>query len=534
MSPDGRRLLAVTMTAPSSPDRVVDLGLLEQLADEVVARPRAGRMTAVEPFTGRPLAEIPLSVPADVDAAFRAARQSQPGWAARPVDERARIVGRIHDLILDRQSTIADVVQAEAGKARRDAFEEIGDVALAARYASVRGPRLLRDRRRLGLVPGLTLAIEVRHPVGVVGVISPWNYSLTLAISDSLPAFVAGNAVVHKPDTLGVLTALLARSIAVEAGLPEALWQIVVGDGATIGSAVVEHADYVSFTGSTATGRTIARRLGERLVGASLELGGKNALLVLDDADLDRAAEGAVRSCFANAGQLCVSTERVYVATPMRDEFQQRFVDRARAVRLGAAYDYSCDMGSLVSQEQLDKVVQHVEDAVAKGARVLTGGNPRPDLGPWFFEPTILDGVRPGMLVADEETFGPVVSIDSVPDDDAAVVAANATPYGLNASVWTSNRDRGVAVAKRLQYGTVNVNEGYAAAWGSHDLPLGGMKDSGVGRRHGREGILRYTEPQGIAVQRMHGVGPIGGMGFDRFADSLTHAFRVMRRAGRP
>jgi succinate-semialdehyde dehydrogenase/glutarate-semialdehyde dehydrogenase len=522
------------MTAPSAPDHVVDPGLLDQLVDKIVARPRASRVTAVEPFTGRPLAEIPVSVPDDVAAAFRAARQAQAAWAARAVEERARIVGRIHDLILDRQSVIADIVQAESGKARRDAFEEIGDVALAARYAAVRGPRLLRDRRRLGLVPGLTMAIEVRHPVGVVGVISPWNYPLTLAISDSLPAFVAGNAVVHKPDTLGVLTALLARSIAVEAGLPEALWQIVVGDGPTIGGAVVEHADYVSFTGSTATGRTIARRLGERLVGASLELGSKNALLVLDDADLDRAAEGAVRACFASAGQLCVSTERVYVAASVRADFQRRFLERIHDLRVGAAYDYSCDMGSLVSQTQLDKVVLHVEDAVAKGARILAGGNPRPDLGPWFFEPTLLDGVRPGMLAADEETFGPVSAIYSIGDDAAAVAAANATPYGLNASVWTSNRDRGIGIAKRLRYGTVNVNEGYAAAWGSHDIPLGGMKDSGLGRRHGREGILRYTEPQGIAVQRMHGIGPIGAMSFDRFADSLTHAFRVMRHTGRP
>jgi succinate-semialdehyde dehydrogenase / glutarate-semialdehyde dehydrogenase len=205
-----------------------------------------------------------------------------------------------------------------------------------------------------------------------------------------------------------------------------------------------------------------------------------------------------------------------------------------QAIRLGAAYDYSCDMGSLVSQAQLDKVTRHAQDAVAKGARVLIGGNPRPDLGPWFFEPTVLDGVRPGMLAADEETFGPVASVYSVADDDAAVGAANATPYGLNASVWTSNRDRGVAIAKRLRYGTVNVNEGYTAAWGSHDLPLGGMKDSGLGRRHGREGILRYTEPQGIAVQRVHNLGPIGGMSFDRFADSFVHALRVMRHAGRP
>jgi succinate-semialdehyde dehydrogenase/glutarate-semialdehyde dehydrogenase len=522
------------MTAQSAPHQIVDSALLDPLVDKIVARPRAKRVTAVEPFSGQPLVEIPISVPGDVEAAFRAARRAQAGWAARPVEERARIIGRIHDLILDRQSTIADVLQAESGKARRDAFEEIADVALAARYTAVRGPRLLRDRRRLGLVPGLTVAIEVRHPLGVVGVISPWNYPLTLAISDSLPAFVAGNAVVHKPDTLGALTALLARSIAVEAGLPEALWQIVTGDGPTIGGAIVEFADYVSFTGSTATGRVIARRLGERLVGASFELAGKNALLVLDDADLDRAAEGAVRACFANAGQLCVSTERVCVAEAVREEFQQRFLDRIRTIRLGAAYDYSYDVGSLVSQAQLDKVTLHVEDAVAKGARVLIGGNRRPDLGPWFFEPTVLDGVRPGMLAAEEETFGPVVAIYSVRDDDDAVDTANATPYGLNASVWTSNRDRGLAVARRLHYGVVNVNEGYAAAWGSHDLPLGGMKASGLGRRHGREGILRYTGPQGIAIQRVHGLGPIGNMSYERFADSFTHALRVMRHAGRP
>ena len=524
----------MTATALPVPHDVVDPVMIERLLDKVVASPRAERAVVVAPFTGKALAELPISTPADVDVAFAAAREAQLGWAARPVEERARVIGRIHDVVLDRQSEIADVVQAESGKARRDAFEEIGDVALAARYAAARGPRLLRDRRRLGLVPGLTWALEVRQPKGVVGVISPWNYPLVLGITDGLPAFVAGNAVVHKPDSQAALTALLARSIAVEAGLPEALWQIVAGDGPGIGGAVVERADYLSFTGSTATGRIIGEQLGERLVGASLELGGKNAMLVLDDADVDRAAEGAVRACFANAGQLCVSMERLYVAAAVRDAFVDRFVDRARGLRVGAAFDYSCDMGSLASQVQLDKVVRHVEDAVAKGARVLTGGNPRPDLGPWFFEPTVLDGVRPGMLVADEETFGPVAAVYAVADDEAAVAAANDTDFGLNASVWTKDHDRGVRVAKRLRAGSVNVNEGYAAAWGSHDLPLGGMKASGLGRRHGREGILRYTESQSIVVQRVHGIAPLGDMSFDRFANTMTRALRAMRRTGRP
>lgn len=485
------------------------------------------------PFTGKPLVEIPLSTPDDVAAAYDAAREAQRGWATRPVRERARIIGRVHDLILDRQSDLADLIQVENGKARRDAFEEISDVALAARYAAARGPGMLRDRRRSGLIPGLTRAIEVRQPKGVVGVISPWNYPLTLAISDSLPAFVAGNAVVHKPDTRGALTALMAQSIAIEAGLPEGLWQMVIGDGPTIGGAVVEHADYVSFTGSTAVGRLIGRQTGERLIGASLELGGKNAMLVLDDADLARAAEGAVRACFSNSGQLCISMERIYVSEAVHAAFVQQFTERIAAMRVGAALDYTCDMGSLVSSSQLDKVSAHVEDAIDKGATVLAGGKPRPDLGPWFFEPTVLDGVRPGMLAADEETFGPVVAIYGVPDDDKAVELANATPYGLNSSVWTGDHRRGVAVAKRLRVGSVNINEGYISAWGSHDLPAGGMGASGIGRRHGAEGLLRYTEPQAIAVQRVRNVTPFGKMSYDTFARQMTASLKVLKRLGR-
>lgn len=522
------------MSSTVSVDAVVDHELLERLTDRVVARPRAERVPTVAPFSGTTLAEVPLSTTDDVAAAFDAARDAQHWWAARPIAERARIVGRVHDLVLDRRAEIADLVQAEAGKARRDAFEEVADVALAARYASVRGPRVLRERRRLGALPGLTRAIEGYRPKGVVGVISPWNYPLTLAISDCLPAFVAGNAVVHKPDSQAMLTALLARSIAIEAGLPEALWQIVSGDGPVIGGAVVEHADYVSFTGSTATGRLIAARLGERLVGASLELGGKNPMLILDDADLDRAAEAAVRACFSNAGQLCMSMERLYVAARVREPFLERFLGRVESMRVGAAFDYSCDMGSLMSQAQLDKVRSHVDDAVAKGARVLTGGQARPDLGPWFHEPTVLDGVRPGMLAADLETFGPLASVYAVAGDDEAVELANDTPYGLNASVWTSDLRRGVAVARRLRAGSVNVNEGYSATWGSHDLPIGGMGASGLGRRHGREGILRYTEPQAIAVQRAHNIAPPAGMSYDTFSDALTRSLRVMRRLGRP
>jgi succinate-semialdehyde dehydrogenase/glutarate-semialdehyde dehydrogenase len=242
-----------------------------------------------------------------------------------------------------------------------------------------------------------------------------------------------------------------------------------------------------------------------------------------------------VRACFSNAGQLCISAERLYLANSRRDAFLKRFLDRIGSLRLGASFDYRHDVGSLVSQAQLDKTQRHVDNAVAKGAEVLAGGKPRPDLGPWFFEPTVLQGVRPGMLAADEETFGPVVSVYSFDTDDEAIALANASPYGFNASVWTRNARRGIAVARRIRAGAVNVNEPYGAAWGSHDAPSGGVGASGLGRRHGREGILRYTEPQTIAVQRVHGITPLPWQkSYDELARLWTHSSKLMRRLRLP
>ncbi|MYS16012.1 aldehyde dehydrogenase family protein, partial [Streptomyces sp. SID4982] len=231
----------------------------------------------------------------------------------------------------------------------------------------------------------------------------------------------------------------------------------------------------------------------------SLELGGKNAMLVLDDADIEKAADGAVAACFPSAGQLCVSVERLYVAESVHDEFVAAFVARARNLEVGGAYDFGPDVGSLTTPAQLKTVTEHVDDAVAKGARVLAGGKARPDLGPLFYDPTVLADVTPDMTLYDHETFGPVVSVYPVRDDSEAIARANSTPYGLNASVWSRDGARGRAVAARLHAGTVNVNEAFAAAWGSVDAPMGGMGDSGLGRRHGAEGILKYTEAQTVA-----------------------------------
>ncbi len=499
------------------------------LTADVVAAPDAARTTTYAPFTGEPLAELPVSTPADVARAYDVARASQQRWAATPLATRARVFLRLHDLVLDRQDEVLDLVQRENGKARRHAAEEVFDVALTARHYARSARRYLAPVRHSGLVPVLSTAHELHHPKGVVGIVSPWNYPLTLAVTDAIPAFLAGNAVVHKPDTQTALTALWIRALAVEAGLPPDLWQVVVGDGPVVGRAVVDGGDFVCFTGSTPVGREVAERCARRLVGCSLELGGKNPMLVLADADLDRAVEGAVRDCFSNAGQLCISMERMYVVDTVHDEFVDRFVRRVQAMRLGAELDYGPDMGSLISAAQLQRVTAHVDDAVTKGAKVLAGGRARPDLGPYFYEPTVLSHVTDDMQLCRDETFGPVVSVRPVRDEDEGVALANDSAYGLNASVWTRDVARGRRVAARIRTGTVSLNETYAAVWGATRSPMGGVKDSGLGRRHGRDGILKYTEPQTVAVQRLAGFAPPPSVSWDRWATGFTVSLRALK-----
>ncbi|MFG2603764.1 succinic semialdehyde dehydrogenase [Streptomyces sp. NPDC048514] len=505
---------------------VVTPELVAQLTKGVVG---SGRTANHTPFTGEKLADLPESTPGDVRQAFEAARAAQTVWAKVPVRQRAAVLLRFHDLLLERQAEILDLVQLETGKARLHAHEEVQAVAVASRHYGRRAAAYLRPKRHAGAVPALTKAVELRHPRGVVGQIAPWNYPLELSVGDALPAFVAGNAVVMKPDTETCLTALWARDLLIESGLPEGVFQVVLGEGPVVGPELVRHADYVSFTGSTRTGREVAQGAAARLIGVSLELGGKNAMLVLEDADIEKAAAGAVRACFSSAGQLCISIERLYVHESIAEAFLERFAARTRAMRLGNSLAYGADMGSLVGERQLKTVEQHVQDAVAKGAKVVAGGVARPDIGPYFFEPTILDDVEDSMAVCGEETFGPVVSVYRFRDEDEAVQRANATPYGLNASVWTKNARRGLDIASRLRTGTVNVNEGYAPAYGSVQSPMGGMKDSGLGRRHGSEGILKYTEAQTVAQQRLLPMAPSLGMDDEKYAAFMSRSLRLMK-----
>ncbi|MEU2930560.1 succinic semialdehyde dehydrogenase [Streptomyces sp. NPDC007251] len=506
--------------------------LIQRLAARVVAAPDAARVTTNAPYTGAPLADLPVSTPADVERAFTRARITQKAWAATSLSQRKKILLRFHDLVMARQDEALDLMQAENGKTRRDAFLEVVDIAITSRYYARNAAKYLEPKRRRGAIPVLTHTTELRHPKGVVTVISPWNYPLSMAASDAIAALMAGNAVVQKPDTQTALTALWSLDLMEEAGLPAGVWQMVVGRGSSIGGALMDNADYMMFTGSTASGRKIASDAGRRLIGASLELGGKNAMIVLDDADIDKAADGAVAACFPSAGQLCVSIERLYVAESIRDQFVAALAERTKRLKIGAAYDYSIDVGSLTTPSQLKTVTEHVDDAVAKGATVLAGGKARPDLGPLFYEPTILTDVTPDMTLYDHETFGPVVSIYSYRTVDEAIARANATPYGLNASVWSGNGARGRAVAARVHAGTVNVNEAFAAAWGSIDAPMGGMGDSGLGRRHGADGILKYTEAQTVAHQRIQGFTPPSGISPETWATLLTSALKVLKVAG--
>jgi succinate-semialdehyde dehydrogenase/glutarate-semialdehyde dehydrogenase len=339
--------------------------------------------------------------------------------------------------------------------------------------------------------------------------------------------------VVAKPDAQTMLSALLAAELLEEAGFPDGLWNIVAGPGSRIGTNIIERADYICFTGSTATGKLIAKQCAERLIGCSLELGGKNPMLILKDADIAKAAEGATRAVYSNAGQLCVSIERLFVADEIYDEFKDAFVARTKALTLGATLDWENDMGSLISQDQLDTAVSHVEDARSKGATVLAGGVARPDLSPYFFEPTILEGVTPEMTCYGHETFGPVVSIYRFKTEDEAVELANQGEYGLNGSIFSRDVKRAREIAKQVKCGTININEAYAATFASIDAPMGGMRESGTGRRQGAEGLLRYTETQSVASQAVVPLAPAFGLSEEQYAKVMTFSLKVLKKTGR-
>ncbi len=522
-----------TIGSPLLEATSLEQGYLERLAARIETTSDRASLEVRTPIADEPIGTVPACEPADIADAVDRGRRAQAEWERTPIDDRAAIIERFGDLVVNHRGALLDLLQLETGKSRSHALEEILDVSLTCSYYATNGPSVLADASRSGAIPLVSTATVTYDPVGVVGVISPWNYPLTLAMTDAIPALLAGNAVVCKPDERTSFIALALADLLAAAGLPADLFQIVTGDGATVGSALIDEVDHVAFTGGTETGRTVAEQAGRNLIGCSLELGGKNPLLVLDDADIETAARGAVKGTFTNAGQLCLAPERIYVDERRYDAFIDAFVGATRRLELGLEFAYGPDVGSLIDGDHLDSVRSHVESAVADGASLLSGGRARPDVGPFCYEPTILTNVDPDSRVACEETFGPVVSVSSVSSVAEAIERANDSAYGLNASVWTSDHERGRAVAREIDCGTVCVNDPYTVGWAAIDAPMGGFGDSGLGRRHGPEGLHQYVDSRTIATSRIGPLDAPPGLSPGRFARVMIGLTKAQRRLTR-
>ncbi|MGZ6677049.1 MAG: succinic semialdehyde dehydrogenase [Nocardioides sp.] len=520
--------MTVTASRPARPASLTDAFLRGLVARVPSSTGATWKLTEV--YTGDVLVELPQSSPEDIERAFETARVAQRAWAARPVSERLAVFKRAHSLFIDNAETTTDLIQAESGKNRRMAIEETCDPPMVMSHYLKRAAKLLAPVKRGGPVPFLSTSTEIRQPKGVVGIIAPWNFPFATGISDSISALMAGNAIVLKPDNKTALSPLYGIAMLEEAGLPKGLFQVVCGEGPDVGPTLIDNANYVMFTGSTATGRVIGERAGRNLIGCCLELGGKNPMIVLEDADLDEVVQGAIFGAFGNTGQICMHIERMYLPRSRYDEFRTKFVAATQALTLAATYDFGPDVGSLVSVDHKDRVASHVEDAVAKGAAVLTGGRARPDIGPAFYEPTILEGVTKDMVTGTLETFGPVVALHAYDTVDEAVALANDTEYGLNASVWGGDVATACQVGRRIESGNVNVNDILATAFASKGTPSGGVKQSGVGARHGDQGLLKYTDVQNLAVLKKQVMGARPGQDYEAYVKSMLGGLKMMRR----
>ncbi len=489
------------------------------------------RVAPVNPATGEVLREFQCTTAADVRSAVERARAAQPAWQALGVKARAQILRRFQRLLHAEKDEIARAVTREMGKPVTEAL--LADVMVVldtARFLIDNAYRILRDQPvpHANLVMKAKSARLVREPYGVIGIIAPWNYPLSTPAGESMAALVAGNAVVLKPSEFTPLIALELARLLHTAGVPDDIFQVVVGDGET-GAALVESAiDKIIFTGSVRTGKRVAESAAKRLLPCVLELGGKDPMLVLDDADVDVASTAAVWGAFVNAGQTCLSVERCYVHRSIYDQFLAACVAKTNRLRVGNGMDPNTDIGPMIHQQQLRTVEAHVEDAVARAARLLAGGKRMPELGPNFYAPTVLAGVTHEMRVMREETFGPVLPIMAVDSDEEALRLANDSEFGLSASVWTRNRARGEALARCIQAGTVMVNDA-VCSFAIAEAPHGGVKDSGLGRTHGRAGLeemvwVKYLDSDLLPTIRKvwwYGYGPEFARQMQGFTDFL-------------
>jgi succinate-semialdehyde dehydrogenase/glutarate-semialdehyde dehydrogenase len=460
---------------------------------------------SIDPSTNEVIARYPAASLNDLRATMERARSAQKEWSARSLAHRCAALLRLRDAIYSRRDDLASVVSRETGKPRVEAV--LAEVLLAldtTDFLARQAPAWLRSAR----VPHHNLALLAKsgwtefHPHGVVAIISPWNYPFAIPIAQIVPALVTGNAVLLKPSELTPGTGALIGELIEQAQFPRALVQVLQGAG-DLGAAIIDAGpDKVFFTGSVATGRRIAEACGGKLIPSVLELGGKDAMIVLADANLETASSAAVWAGFTNCGQACLSVERIYVEQDVAEQFIQLCVEKTRELRLGPPSDPDVEIGPMIHLRQLEKVEEQLRDAVERRAEILTGGNRRSDLGPNFFEPTVVTRVNHSMQLMRDETFGPVIAIQTVASAEEAIALANDSPFGLSASVWTADSRRGAEIASRVRAGSVMVND-VASYYGICEAPHGGPGASGWGRTHSRLGLLEMVQVKYIDVDRL-------------------------------
>ena len=506
------------------------------MAQSIPAKITGAEIVSRDPATGEEIGRVPLTLPEEVARAVGRARAAQNAWAAKSFGERGRIMMHARKIILKELEEIALLVARETGKPASEAIamELTPSLDLMQYFARKTETLLERERINIGLY-GLMgrMSYVVYKPVGVIGIISPWNFPWATPLAEVVMALMAGNAVVLKPSELTPLTALKIKQVLTRAGLPEGLLQVVTGDGSTGAALVGAGVDKIMFTGSVATGKRVAEAAANYLIPVVMELGGKDPMIVLEDANIENAARGAIWGAFANCGQSCSSVERCYVQESIAEKFTQAVVAETKRLtryahlgELAGGTPAYFDLGPMISEQQLRVVERHVYEATARGAVALTGGERVPDVPGPFFPPTVLTNVNHEMEIMREETFGPVLPIMTFKTDDEAVRLANDSDFGLTASVWTNDLARGRALAERIDAGTVTVNEvlyTHAIA----QTPWGGVKHSGFGRTHGRAGLLELVNAQHIHVNRFPSVPDVWWFSYTPDAGKL---FRSLAR----
>jgi acyl-CoA reductase-like NAD-dependent aldehyde dehydrogenase len=470
------------------------------LFEEIPSESGHRRFKLKSPVHLESIGEFQSATKEEVKAAVDRARKAQREWATRSFAERAKVLWRWVDVIVERQDDIIDLVMKETGKARNEAIAmEVMAPCMQISHYAKRGAKYLRTRKRrpTGIMRFSKKVSLVYQPLGVIGLITPWNGPIALVTNPLAQAFMAGNAVVHKPSEVTPFSAILLKELTQTAGFPEDLYQVIQGDGETGAALIDSGVDKISFTGSVATGRKVGEVCGRNLIPVTLELGGKDAMIVCSDADLDRAAEGAVRGSFFNSGHYCCGTERVYVPEPIYESFVDKVVTRAKALKQTEACDG--DVGAIFWDKQMDIIEAHMADARQKGAKVLVGGERNRSLPGYFFPPTVVVNVDHGMDLMRHETFGPVVAIQKVRDEQEAISLANDSDYGLSGNLWTRDLAKGEALAEQIVTGSVCVND-IAVTYAIPEAPFGGRKASGVGQVNGETGIRGYCHLHPIII----------------------------------